>query len=311
MVTPTAASASDSSANGRTPAMAANPRRGEEAQPAEHDQRGAPEAGADEERPEARHDGHQRPFLAPCAGGGRGRAEERGAEEHHHGGPHQQGQQVIAHRDAAEIDDQQDDPEACSLPADRAPAEAEPADEGDGERRDAVDLGLVAVLPLGEGEGGEEPGCGAATDTHQPSRRGGQVAGGTPQRFVPHEEEAAGRERAEDGAHQVGAPRVLPDRQQGRPDVAEQHEEGGARRMRDAEVVHRCDQLAGIPERHAGRQGEDIPASTSRKRPKAAGYGGRGVSSVSQGCAPSAWATARASRTAAGSWTRKRRAPRA
>ena len=65
-------------------------------------------------------------------------------------GPGQQRQQMVADRDAGEIDDQQQQPGGAVGSALPAPDVGQPAHRRDGEGGDGVDLGLVRVLPVGE-----------------------------------------------------------------------------------------------------------------------------------------------------------------
>ena len=57
-----------------------------------------------------------------------------------------------------EIDDQEEKRGARSVPRRLRQSTRRPRHGRDGERRDRVDLGLVGVLPIGEGEGAEQRG---------------------------------------------------------------------------------------------------------------------------------------------------------
>ena len=98
-----------------------------------------------EQRPDARHDRHLRP--TPAAG----RPDRRPArprrvdhEEGDDGGTGQQREQVVADRDAGQVDDEQQQPPRPRLPAPAPPQQRQPGHRRDRERGDGVHLGLVA-----------------------------------------------------------------------------------------------------------------------------------------------------------------------
>ena len=141
---------------------------------------------------------------------------------------------------------------ARRLPAPPAPEQREPRHRRDGERGDGVDLGLVGVLPVGEGEGAEHRARGRAAEAEP---RGSKSR----QRLVRDEEKAAGAGRAQERAEQVGPEGVLADRKQHGPDVRDHHEQRRARRVRNAEHPRGGDELARIPEGDPGREREHVP----------------------------------------------------
>ncbi len=104
---------------------------------------------------------------------------------------------------------------ARSVLAPAAPEHRGPRHGRGGERGDGVDLGLVGVLPVGEGEGAEH----ARRPRRRRRRSSRAVSSGrsverAPHRSVDHEKEQPGRRGAEERAQQVGAVGLLADRHQ-------------------------------------------------------------------------------------------------
>jgi hypothetical protein len=71
--------------------------------------------------------------------------------------------------------------------------------------------------------------------------------------------------------------------------------------MGNAEVVDRRDEFPGVPEGDAGREGEDVAGEDEEEDAEGREIGRLRLFVVGQWVTPSAWATARASCTAAAS----------
>ena len=191
-----------------------------------------------------------RPFRMSLRRIERGRRAQRVGHEHRDSRPHEQREQMVPNRERRDINDQQQDVRRLFRPAQIPPTQAQPADRGDAERRDRIDLGLVAVLPFGECECREECGGGGPADAQPPCFANEQP--------LRDEEETARTPCRETRAHQIGPPRVLAEHDKLCPHVAEQHEQRRPRRMRDAQHLGRCNEFARIPQRDGGRERDYI-----------------------------------------------------
>ena len=241
------------------------PRGGEEAQATEHDEGAAAESGADEQGPDARDHRHLRPLGSPHRGIRGGLQPQRREQEGQHGRSCQKREQVVPDRDARQVDDQEEQPRGprLAVAAAAAPAHRQPRHRADREGRDRVDLGLVAVLPVGEREPAQHrPGRGGAKP-----KAGREVAEG----LVGNEEEAAGRAGAEERAQEVRAGGEFAERHQHAPDVGDHDVERRSRRMGDAEHPCRGDELAGIPERDARREREHVAEQDDQRHARGGG----------------------------------------
>ena len=186
-----------------------------------------------------------------------------GHHEHDDRGTRQQGQQVIADRDPGQIhDEEKKRSSARGVPRCCATRCSQPAHRGDGEGRDGVDLGLVRVLPVGEGEGAEQCGrgtrrrCGAPCPPRIPMRR-----------ISARKDSCATRKKQPAPSALSSALRRLvrnaysPIGNEHGPDVRNHHEEWRPGGMRNAEHLRGGDELARIPERDRRSEREhDNPA---------------------------------------------------
>ena len=226
--------------------------RAEQENPADHDQAGSAEADGDQQEPQRAQCRPLRELAAPLDGIRRRRGSQRVEDEERNRGPRQQRQQVVSDRQGRDIGDEQEQVRrARSAPCPQiAPAHDQPGNRGDAECRDGIDLGLVAVLPAGEGERGEQRGGRRPTHPDHP-RFSGQHA-------IRDEKQTPGAGRREAGAHQIQAPRILTGGHQIRPDVAHHNKQRRARLMRYAEHVGGGDEFARIPQRDGGCEGDHI-----------------------------------------------------
>ena len=224
--------------------------RAEEHRPTENEQEQVAEPTTnqhDPQRAERRPLGPFRPPLVPIE---RGRRAERKRDEERDGGSDEQRQQVIADRQGRDVDDEQQNVRRARGAPHVAPSHAQPADRGDAECRDGIDLGLVAVLPSGERE-------------RRQDRSRGRAARPEPwhlarEQPVRDEKQAPGAGRGETGAHQIQPPRVAAESDHAAPDVSQQHEQRRPGRMRNAEHLGGGDELPGIPQGDRGREGDHI-----------------------------------------------------
>jgi len=134
---------------------------------------------------------------------------------------------VIPDRQRGDVDDQQQDVRGAGRPAHIAPAQTQPADRGDTERRERIDLGFVAVLHSVKANA-ERIAAAAA-----PPTRRIRLSSASNRYATRNRHPAPGRRKT--GAHQIQSPRVLADADDIGPDMADQHEERRARRMGNTE----------------------------------------------------------------------------
>ena len=165
---------------------------------------------------------------------------------------------MIGDRDAAEVDDEEQEPVGRGRAAPGAPEEAEPADGRDREGRDRVDLGLVRVLPVGEREGADQRRRERSAVLKQPRRPWLEPGGKTGERPAHHEEEEPRAECTQERAQEVGTDGEFADGHEVCPHVRHHHEEGRSRRMGNPEHLGRGDEFARVPERDRGRQRENV-----------------------------------------------------